>query len=167
MNLKQAIARDPKHLRAHSNLGLVLAHNARPEEAVAEFLKSGCDEADARENVAFVLTTERHWDEARGQYRLALQARPASESAQSRLKQLDTLVAKVENPRRPVATRDHALLPASASGRGTPTPALPAAGGTAPAAGAASGRPSPSRPGVATAVRAASQPQPSSAPAPK
>ncbi|MEA2631859.1 MAG: hypothetical protein QOE66_2078 [Chloroflexota bacterium] len=151
MNLKQAITRDPKHQRAHSNLGLVLVHNARPEDAVAEFRKGGCDEAEARENVAFALTTDKRWDEARKQYRLALRARPDSKNAQARLKELETLVAKVEAPRGSGANRDPGLAMASAPERQKPAAAIPAAARIEPAPRAAPGRTSPSPASVAAA----------------
>jgi Tfp pilus assembly protein PilF len=97
MNLRQAIALDKKHSRAHNNLALVLAQNGRLNDALSEFRQGGSNVASAHANLAFVLTMERRWDEAREHYRLALAADPSSTELKARLQQLDTLVAKVEN----------------------------------------------------------------------
>jgi Flp pilus assembly protein TadD len=94
MNLRQALALKPSHSRAHNNLALVLAHGERLDEAFAEFRKAGCTEADARVNMAFVLTLERHWPEARRHYERALAADPSSTPAKKGLEQLSVLVAK-------------------------------------------------------------------------
>jgi Flp pilus assembly protein TadD len=114
MNFRQVIALNPEHQRAHNNLGLVLAHDSRVEEAVAEFRKGGCGEADARENVALTMATEGRWDEARSQYRLALRARPNSPTARARLAEIDQLVARLGSTKRTAPTLDHDLLTASA-----------------------------------------------------
>jgi tetratricopeptide (TPR) repeat protein len=130
MNLKQAIALDHDHARAHNNLALVLSRGGRTDEALAEFRKAGCDEAQARENIAFALTTERRWGEARQQYQLALKSRPDSTTPSARLKQLDTLVARVDGPKRSAAPVDPGLVTTSASRAGTkaaPTKPVPVA----------------------------------------
>jgi tetratricopeptide (TPR) repeat protein len=114
MNLRQVIALNSEHQRAHNNLGLVLAHDSRTEEALAEFHKGGCGEAEARENVALAMTTEGRWDEARSQYRLALRARPDSATARARLAEIDHLVARLGATKRTAPTMDHDLLTASA-----------------------------------------------------
>src|SRR5262249_56804428 len=92
--LRHALALEPGHSRAHNNLGLVLAQAGRPEDALASFRSAGCTEADAHVNLAFVLTLQRRWDEARGYYERALALEPASAPARTGLRQLDTLVAK-------------------------------------------------------------------------
>lgn len=93
-HLRQALAVKSNHLRAHNNLGLVLAQNNCFDEALAEFRKAGCKEADARANLAFVLTLDRRWDEAREHYALALEADPRSETAKTGLEKLNGIVAK-------------------------------------------------------------------------
>jgi tetratricopeptide (TPR) repeat protein len=120
MNLKQALALSPDDRRAHNNLGMVLAHNARADEAVAEFRKGGSTEAEARENVAFARTTEKDWAGAQRQYRLALRAQPGSKVAEARLREIDTLVAKVDKPKGPVAPVDRKLIATSGT---SPAPA--------------------------------------------
>ena len=94
MNLRQALALKPDNARAHNNLGLVLAHSDRPEEALAEFRKTG-SEADARVNLALALCMEGQWDEARAHYQAALAANPQSASARKGLWQLDTVLVRV------------------------------------------------------------------------
>lgn len=94
--LRQAIAIKPKHPRAHNNLGLVLAQAERSTEALAEFGKAGCDTAQARSNLAFVMTLNHRWDEARENYELALDANPDSDIAKSGLASLEALTAKAE-----------------------------------------------------------------------
>ena len=115
MNLRQSIALDKKHSRAHNNLALVLARDGRLKDALTEFYKGGSNPASAHANLAFVLTMERRWDEARAQYQLALEADPSSAELKTKLQQLDTLVAKVEPGREKVAgTQDTRFTTASA-----------------------------------------------------
>jgi Tfp pilus assembly protein PilF len=99
--LRQALARQPDHAAAHNNLGLVLARIGRPDEALAEFRKAGCDEADAHVNLAFALTLQKSWAEARAQYEQALDADPASAAAKRGLQELDAVVAKATRPEAP------------------------------------------------------------------
>lgn len=91
MNLRQAIALAPDHRRAHNNLGLVLAHGGREDEALAEFRRAGCTEADARNNLAFALTLNGRTPEARQQYEQALAAEPSSAAAKKAIQELDAL----------------------------------------------------------------------------
>jgi Tfp pilus assembly protein PilF len=94
INFRQAVALAPEHVRAHNNLGLVLAHSGRPEEAVAEFRRAGCTEADAQINLAFVLTLEKNWAEAGRRYEMALAIDSSSAAARKGLQELDSVVAK-------------------------------------------------------------------------
>ncbi len=100
-SLRQALARQPDHRRAHNNLGLVLARAGRPDEALAEFRRAGLDEADARANLAFALTLEKDWPEARAQYERALTADPSSSSAKKGLQELNAVQARLERPGTP------------------------------------------------------------------
>lgn len=97
MNLRQALVLEPTDLRAHNNLGLVLARTGRGEEALAEFRKGGCNEADAHCNVAFALSLEHRLPEARQHYQLALVAAP-SDHARKGLQQLERLEARRDLP---------------------------------------------------------------------
>jgi tetratricopeptide (TPR) repeat protein len=94
-NLRQALKLAPDHRRAHNNLALLLAHTGRSEKALAEFRKGGCSEAEAHNNLAFALTLERRWDEARDHYELALAATPSLEAARKGLSDLNRLTAKL------------------------------------------------------------------------
>jgi Tfp pilus assembly protein PilF len=99
-SLRQAITLDPTNRRAHNNLGLVLAHSSRPDEALAEFRSAGCAAAAAEANLALCLTLESSFDEARRHYQLALAADPESAVAREDLRVLDHLQEKM----RPVAS---------------------------------------------------------------
>jgi tetratricopeptide (TPR) repeat protein len=127
MNYRQVIALNSEHQRAHNNLGLVLAHNSRQEDAVAEFRKGGCGEADARENVALALATEGRWDEARSQYRLALRAQPASATALARLAEVDRTMARLGAKKQAGPALDRAVANASAFVPVTPDRTTPKA----------------------------------------
>jgi Tfp pilus assembly protein PilF len=105
-SLRQALAADPGHGRAHNNLGLVLAHAGRQEEALAEFRRGGCSEAQAHSNLAFGLTLEGCWPEARQHYEAALTADPSSEPAKKGLRELQAVVAKIQGRGRPAAVAD-------------------------------------------------------------
>ena len=93
--LRQAIAIKSKHARAHNNLGLVLAQIERVDDALAEFRKAGCDDADAHTNLAFVMTLNQRWDQAREHYELALHQKPESSTAKAGLEQLNAVIAKL------------------------------------------------------------------------
>jgi Tfp pilus assembly protein PilF len=94
MNLRQALALDAEHQRAHNNLGLVLAHVGRTTEALAEFRRAGCSEADGHLNLAYVLTLEKRWEEARQHYEQALGDEAAVAAARKGLKELDALAVR-------------------------------------------------------------------------
>jgi Tfp pilus assembly protein PilF len=92
-NLKQALVINSELSRAHNNLALVYAHTQRSELALAEFRKAGNSVADAHVNLAFSLLLQEQWPEARDQYRRALAAKPNSEVAKSRLRDIDRVIA--------------------------------------------------------------------------
>jgi tetratricopeptide (TPR) repeat protein len=92
--LRQAIALNPDHQRARINLGLVLVRLGRGEEALAEFRKAGCSQTEAHLNLAFGLTLDNRWAEARGLYEQVLAADPSSASARRGLQELNGLQAR-------------------------------------------------------------------------
>jgi Tfp pilus assembly protein PilF len=94
--LRQAIALKPTHKRAHNHLGLVLAQAEQSDAALAEFRKAGCTVAEARSNLALVMTLNHRWDDAREQYERALDSDPNSATAQTGLENLESVLAKVE-----------------------------------------------------------------------
>jgi Tfp pilus assembly protein PilF len=76
--LLEALAINPRLARAHNNLALVLAHNDRDEQALAQFAQGGCSEADARVNLAFCMMARRDWAMARQEFQRASAAAPNS-----------------------------------------------------------------------------------------
>jgi Flp pilus assembly protein TadD len=104
INLRQALALAPENPRAHNNLGLVLASSEKSEEALAEFRRAGCNEADAQINLAFALTLTNKWAEARKRYAMALAVDATSAAARKGLQELDTALAKVDRLRQAQAT---------------------------------------------------------------
>lgn len=114
-SLRRAIALRADLRHAHNNLGLVLAHAGRCDEALAEFHKAGCDQADAYCNLAYVRALERDWDEARRLYREALAVNARCAHARKGLMELDAVTARLDsspsrddNPIRPVDYREPA-----------------------------------------------------------
>jgi Tfp pilus assembly protein PilF len=93
-NLRRAITLKPQHQRAHNNLGLLLAQGERNDDALTEFRKAGCDIAEARCNLAFVMALNRRFEGARQFYELALDANPESSAAKSGLETLESVIAK-------------------------------------------------------------------------
>jgi len=115
-NLKQALAIDPNHPRAHNNLALVYAHMERTEEALAEFQRAGSSATDAHVNLAFSLALDKRWQSARQEYRRAMAANPSSDILKARLREIDRLIAvnEVRTPKLD-ATRDDGTVPVSTS----------------------------------------------------
>ncbi len=96
--LRQALARQPDNAPAHTDLGLVLARTGRRAEAIVEFRRAGCGPADAHVNVAFALTLEKSWSDARAEYEKALALDPSSEPARKGLRELEVVVARTAQP---------------------------------------------------------------------
>lgn len=57
--LRNAIAVEPGHQRAHMNLGLLLARIGQPEKAEREFLAAGCSSEVSRSNVSLTQSIQR------------------------------------------------------------------------------------------------------------
>ena len=115
MNLRQSLAVNPEHRRAHNNLALLLVRDNRLGDALAEFGKAGSDPVQAHMNLAFALTIDQRWESARAEYQRALALDPSSQLAKARLDELNNLLAKRE-PAAPApdgARRDPALLTAA------------------------------------------------------
>jgi Flp pilus assembly protein TadD len=87
--LRQALMIDPTHRRARCNLGLVLGHQGRTEEAFQAFRTAGVSEAESHCNLAFISWSQGQLNEARGRCRLAQQCNPNCTKAQQILAQLD------------------------------------------------------------------------------
>jgi Tfp pilus assembly protein PilF len=124
MNLRQALALQPDHARAHNNLGLLLARIGKEQEALDEFHKAGCEDADAQVNLAFALTLEQHWPEARLHYQQALRLDPSSAPARKGLKELDQLVTRMEvAAKTPLANSSGSAVSPAQHGTMPPAPA--------------------------------------------
>jgi|SRR6516164_736604 Tfp pilus assembly protein PilF len=115
MNLRQAVTLAPDHQRAHNNLGLVLAHMGRGEEALLEFRRAGCNEADALINLAFVHTLENRLAEAKAHYELALAKDASSAAAKEGLHELSGLMTRLDPANRESLRRQASILAAGAS----------------------------------------------------
>ena len=92
--LAQAIKYNPRLVRAHNNLALVMAHTNRPDAALAASSKAGCSEAQARVNLANALMWDRKLPEAESQLKLALKADPGSKPAGKALRQLQAFQSR-------------------------------------------------------------------------
>lgn len=92
--LSQAIQLKPDHARAHNNLGLVLARTGHTKEALAEFRKAGCSEADCHNNLAHALALNGAFPLAQRNYQLALKADPNSAMAQRGLATIQAMEAR-------------------------------------------------------------------------
>lgn len=123
-HLRQALSLNQGHRRAHNNLGLLLAQSDRFDEALAQFRQAGCPEAEARANLAFVLTLNHRWEEARGQYELALQSNPQSPAAKAGMESLTGIVAKA-NPAPELTQVGYELPTADSGGTQVTRPGIP------------------------------------------
>ena len=88
-----SIKRD--HRRAHNNLGLVLARLGRGDEALAEFGRAGCSDADGRLNLAYARTLTMDWTGARQQYEHVLAMDPTSAAARKGLERVEGLARRL------------------------------------------------------------------------
>ena len=73
--LTKATLLEPANKRNRNNLGLILGHLGRHEEALAHF-KLATSEADAYYNLAFIFAAQEHVDEAKECFQMALNADP-------------------------------------------------------------------------------------------
>jgi Tfp pilus assembly protein PilF len=118
--LRQALALKPKHQRALMNLGLCLGEQGRYAEAL-ELFGQVVTPAQAQCNLAFVLTTQHKWPQARQAYQKALELDPDIPLARAALAKLEKaeqappkqLVQSAPAPAGPAAARDSGLRQAS------------------------------------------------------
>jgi tetratricopeptide (TPR) repeat protein len=82
--LLKATVLEPKNQRHWNNLGLVLGHLGRHQEALECFRKAG-SEADAQYNLAFVYAAQERVDEAKQAFQAALAADPTHRRAREAL----------------------------------------------------------------------------------
>jgi tetratricopeptide (TPR) repeat protein len=113
--LRKAVELKPDHKRAWMNLGLALALGGRFAESYEAFAKAG-KPAEACCNLAFALAAQGRTEEAKTEYRKAIELDPGLKLARAAL-------AKLENPA-PVAKEDAPKRPSR--------PATPAPSGETP-----------------------------------
>ena len=94
--LRAALRKDPQLKSARNNLGLVLAEQGKPDEALAEFRAAG-DEASAYSNLAFVQTKLGQLTEAEKNYHRALELDPQQRQAAEALIQFAQMGQKIES----------------------------------------------------------------------
>jgi Flp pilus assembly protein TadD len=97
--LRKAISLRNGFARAHNNLGLLLGRTGRCDEALREFARGGCSEADARSNLAVALCLEGKSEEAQEQFELAVTGGSKSEAAQVGLRALRGATSDSPSPR--------------------------------------------------------------------
>lgn len=93
--LREALQKGPQFKSARNNLGLVLAEQGQPDEALAEFRAAG-DEASAYANLAFVQTKLGQLTEAEKNYHRALELDPQQRQAAEALVQFAQMGQKIE-----------------------------------------------------------------------
>jgi Flp pilus assembly protein TadD len=97
--LTKATLLEPANKRNRNNLGLVLGHLGRHEEALAHF-KLANSEADACYNLAFIFAAQERVDEAKECFQMALNADPTHRPSR------EALASFADYDQRPEHTRD-------------------------------------------------------------
>jgi Tfp pilus assembly protein PilF len=120
--LQKAIELAPDHQRAFNNLGLVLAHTERSQQAFAAFRRAGCSEADAHNNLAFVLTLTNSWAEAKQHYVRARELGPSTPATDNGLRVVTAQLQTSQSPA-PDIQQTAAVIERAAIER-APTPLL-------------------------------------------
>lgn len=102
-HLRRAIALNSECRRAHNNLGLLLARTNREADALAEFSKAGCSQADGHCNAALALASDERLVDAQRHFELALEADPKSPRATGGLAAIHSQSGKDNEQPEPVA----------------------------------------------------------------
>lgn len=111
--MRQSVAMAPANARFRNNLGLVLGHMGRIDEALVEF-RAGGNEADAQFNMAFVYASQERTDESKACFRQALAIDPTHRRAREALASFEEYEAK------PESLRDREVELAESGGRWVP-----------------------------------------------
>ncbi len=134
VELRNAIQLKPGHTRAHNNLGLVLARTGRSAEALVAFKQAGCNPTDSHLNMAYALTLNGDFLQARTHYQTALKTQPDSAAAKDGLNNIEVLVARLKPNGDAIATSPAGTSPVVAAGAAISTSLKPEpAGATAQA----------------------------------
>ena len=110
---RQAIATNPDLARAHNNLGVLLGRTGQQDEALAEFRKAGCPEPDAQLNLAFALSMNHQWEEAKQHVQIAHKLGAKSLEVALSVTEMNRIIALAENTPASSPVTDLALLKAS------------------------------------------------------
>src|SRR5262249_20656853 len=94
-NLRHALTINPKHQRAWVNLGLTMGEQGHYAQSLEAFRKA-VSEAEAHSNLAFVLTTQGKRQEAKEEYRRALELEPNLMIARRALDKLERSAAAAD-----------------------------------------------------------------------
>ena len=94
--LRQAIAKKPDLARAHNNLGVLLGRTKRAEESLAEFRKAGNPEHEAELNLAFALSLDQQWSDAKAHLVIAKSLDPKTFDPGQAGAEIRTLIARGE-----------------------------------------------------------------------
>jgi tetratricopeptide (TPR) repeat protein len=86
--LLKAVAAEPECPRYRNNLGLVIGHQGRHEEALAHFREAG-SEADAYYNLAFIYATQEQADQAKECFLMALNEDPTHGKSREALRSFE------------------------------------------------------------------------------
>ena len=162
--LRRAVASNPQHQRAWTNLGMALAQQGHTKESLEAF-KHSVSPGQAEYNLGFLLAERGKWDEALVAYREAVRLEPGLTAAKEVLARLEAKGSSADAP----AHDDHKKHPDPAFASGGAGPALDAPAAVAqkadvpsPAAPPHSPAGEPDRateePRVATVLTAATQP---------
>ena len=90
-SLRRAIELDSRLVHARNNLGMLLARTGREQEAMNQFIKAGCDRAQATSNLALAMALEGRIESAREEYQRALQHNPNLKGPRDMLAHLESL----------------------------------------------------------------------------
>ncbi len=104
INLRQAIAVAPNHHRAQNHLGVVLAQQGHPEQALAAFRRAQCTPAQAHANLAAVLAMHQRLSDAQQHLEHARRLAADDRETAERLQGLEALIAEYRSQAQPTAT---------------------------------------------------------------
>lgn len=94
INLRQTIAIAPDHHRAQNHLGVVLAQQGQPEQALAAFRRANCSPAQAHANLALICWLHQRPDETQRHLEHAQRLTAGDHATAERLQGLEALIAE-------------------------------------------------------------------------
>ena len=118
-HLRRALSLDGRLKRAHNNLGMILARKGDTQRALVEFHRAGCNEGEARVNLALAHLSEGRLDAAHHEMGIAAKLPGVTKETREKMARMTSLVSRVDR-------REAAPVP----------PTTITASGSAPASGA-------------------------------